>query len=114
MVQEKLTKGYEYREVYKKGRSFANKDLVIYVLKRNDSLKRMGISINKKIGNAVRRNRLKRIIKEVFRLNKNFLESGLDLVFIVRRGISVDSYKEMEKVVVQLFKKAKIVDNSRC
>lgn len=107
--EERLTKNYEFREVYKKGRSLANRELVLYVLKRDDPLKRIGISISKKVGNAVRRNRLKRILREVFRLNRGKMKEGLDLVFIVRRGTRISNYKEMENHVLDLLKKARII-----
>lgn len=109
---ERLTKPYEYKEVYKKGQSFANRELVMYVLRRDDTRKRMGISINKKVGHAVKRNRLKRVIREVFRLKKENVKEGLDLVFIVRRGIEDTTYRKMEQTMEDLFKKARIIKDN--
>lgn len=107
--RERLRKPFEFREVYQKGQSVANKEMVMYVLRRTDNCKRMGISINKKVGHAVKRNRLKRMIREVFRFRKETLQEGLDLVFIVRRGISISTYSGMEKAMEDLFRRARII-----
>ena len=55
--------------IYKHGKSFANKYLVVYILKNKTDQTRIGISISKKVGNAVTRNRIRRLIKETYRLN---------------------------------------------
>ena len=61
---ESLKKNTEFQAVYKKGKSYANKYLVMYVLENQSNKNRIGISVSKKVGNSVKRNRAKRLMKE--------------------------------------------------
>ena len=65
---------------------FANKYFVIYVSKNQLDINRLGVSVSKKIGNSVVRHRMKRLVKETFRLRKDMSDSGLDIVVIIRKG----------------------------
>ncbi|GAA0377991.1 ribonuclease P protein component [Bacillus horti] len=82
----RLKKNEDFQRVFRRGISVANRQLVLYAYPhaRTDSF-RAGISISKKIGNAVVRNRLKRQLKEAIRANKQQIASGFDLVLIVRK-----------------------------
>ena len=66
---ESLKKNGQFREVYKKGKSYANKYLVIYVLENNQDKNYLGISVSKKVGNSIVRHRLARLIRESYRLH---------------------------------------------
>ena len=69
MTFEMIKKDKQFRYIYSRGKSFANKKLVVYYIKSNDEKLKIGISISKKVGKAVVRNRLRRLIKENIRLN---------------------------------------------
>ena len=75
---ESLKKNDQFREVYKNGRSLANKYLVIYVLENNLEINRLGISVSKKVGNSVVRHHLARLVRESYRLHEDMFNSGLD------------------------------------
>ncbi len=83
---ERLRKNEDFQSVYKSGKSFANKYFVIYVSKNQLDINRLGVSVSKKIGNSVVRHRMKRLVKETFRLRKDMSDSGLDIVVIIRKG----------------------------
>lgn len=95
----------EFSRVYKKGKSYADKHLVLYVIKNDLPASRIGISISKKVGNSVTRNRIRRLVKEVFRLNCEFTQS-YDLIFIVRVKASEIEYSEVKKSMLYLVRKA--------
>ena len=90
----KLRKNAEFRLVYKKGKSYANNLLVLYVFpnKKNKDdnnipYNKLGISVSKKVGNSVVRSRSKRLIYEAYRLNYHELKPGYDYVFVARSAI---------------------------
>ena len=65
----------------------------------------MGLSVSKKIGNAVVRNRVKRLLRETFRLNKHELKKGYDILLVARRGVKGLKFRQVEAVVLDLFRR---------
>ena len=101
---ESLKKNYEFQNVYKKGKSYANKYLIMYIMENNTGRNRLGISVSKKVGNSVVRHRITRLIRESYRLHENIFNSGLDIVVIARNSASSVSYNEIESALLHLAK----------
>ena len=111
----KLRKNQEFRLVYRRGKSYANKLLVLYVFnnkknitEENELYNKLGISVSKKVGNSVVRSRSKRLIYESYRLNVNDIKPGYDLVFVARSAINEKKYSDVEAAMINLLKKAGI------
>jgi ribonuclease P protein component len=102
----RLSKRDDYNKVYRYGSSSANKQLVIYFMSQPkiDHF-RLGLSVSKKIGNAVTRNRVRRMIKEIARLHKLSIKNQMDYIFIARNPTATISYQELERSVIHLFRK---------
>lgn len=114
----RLRKNFEFKIVYRRGKSVANELLVMYILKnkRNkdkemNSYNRLGVSISKKVGNSVVRSRSKRLISESFRLNYDYILKGYDFIFIARNPIVDKNYFDVEKAMINLIKKAGLYIN---
>ena len=101
---ESLKSNSDFRCVYKNGKSYANKYLVMYVLENDNRKNRIGISVSKKVGNSVVRHRITRLIRESYRLHENIFNSGLDIVVIARNSASSVSYNEIESALLHLAK----------
>ena len=101
---ESLKKYGDFQRVYKKGSSYANKYLIMYVLKQDTQKNRIGISVSKKVGNSVVRHRITRLIRESYRLNENRFVSGLDVVVIARPGAKGRNFFEIESALLHLGK----------
>ncbi|MNP40465.1 Ribonuclease P protein component [compost metagenome] len=69
----------------------------------------MGISVSKKIGNAVVRNRMRRLVKEIVRHHETELIEHIDMVFIVRKGALNMPYKDLEKSILHVLRKASLL-----
>ena len=80
-----LNKNKDFLVLYKKGRSIVSKAVVIYFRQNGLPYNRFGITAGKKVGNAVMRNRAKRIIRQAYRENEIFFPIGLDIVFVARK-----------------------------
>ncbi len=97
-----LKKNSDFQLVYKKGLSKANRHLVMYILENHRNENRIGISVSKKIGNSVVRHRVKRLIRESYRLNEERFLVGYDIVFIARSSIHDQDYFQIEKALLHL------------
>ena len=99
---ESLKKHKDFQHVYKKGSSYANKYLVMYVLENQTEGNRLGISVSKKVGNSVVRHHLTRLIRESYRLHEEMFNSGLDIVVVVRNRARDCSYHEINDALLHL------------
>ena len=99
---ESLKKNSEFQNVYTNGKSYANKYLVMYVLKNDLNRNRIGISVSKKVGNSVIRHHITRLIRESYRLQEEMFNSSLDIVVIARGAAREAKYKEIESALLHL------------
>ena len=106
-----LKKNYEFKSVYKSGRSLANKLLIMYVSENGGQRTRIGISASKKVGNSVVRHRVTRLLREVFRLNEDRLGQGLDIVIVVRAAAKDSDFKKIESAFMHLCGLHNILEN---
>ena len=104
---QSLKKNFQFRFVYNKGKSLANKYLVMYVIKnkRYTDTNRLGISVSKKVGKSVVRSRVTRLIRESYRLSEESILKGYDIVVIARVSSSDATYHEIDRALLNLIKK---------
>ncbi|MEF9916956.1 MAG: ribonuclease P protein component [Lachnospiraceae bacterium] len=107
---ESLKKNRDFQKVYKLGKSYANKYLVMYVVPNEINKNRLGISVSKKVGNSVVRHRITRLIREGYRLQEGLFPTGLDIVVIARAGAKDIGYKEIESALIHVGKLHHIID----
>ena len=101
---ESLKKNSDFQKVYRQGKSYANRYLVMYVLENHTEGNRLGISVSKKVGNSVIRHHLTRLIREAYRLNRENFETGYDIVVVARPAAKGQGYGEMESAFLHLVK----------
>ena len=106
---ESLKKNIDFQNVYRNGKSYANRFLVVYILENHTEKNRLGISVSKKVGNSVIRHHLTRLIRESYRLHEDVFNSGLDIVVIARATARNASYHEVESALMHLGRLHKIV-----
>ena len=106
---EPLKKNSDFQTVYKTGRSKGNTYFVMYVLKNGSNINKLGISVSKKVGNSVVRHRVKRLIRESYRLHEDMFNSGLNIVIVARNSSKDIDFKTVESAVMHLMKLHKAV-----
>jgi ribonuclease P protein component len=108
-----IKKNYEFMRVYKKGKFFVGKNLILYTLVNRKRTNRLGITASKKIGGSVKRNRVRRLIKENYRMYEEFVKDGIDFVFVARvRGI-IPEFNEIKKEMKFLLKKLDVFNQEK-
>ncbi len=106
---ERLKKSREFQRAYKNGKKNWNPHFVIYVYRTELSQSRLGITVSKKVGNSVTRNRVKRLIREAFRMLKPELLPQYDIVVVGRKDASDLSGLQAQESLHQVFCRASIM-----
>ena len=110
IFSESLKKNKDFQEVYRNGKSFANKYLVMYVKENETQGNRLGISVSKKVGNSVVRHHLARLIRESYRLNEAEFHAGIDIIVVARVSASDKGFHDIESALIHLGKLHKIIN----
>ena len=102
-----LTKRAQYLAVYESGKGWGNQILQVRALPNGLGLQRCGFSVTKRVGNAVVRNRVRRLLKEIVRLTP--LKVGWDIVFVARSRAATANYHELNRSVDKLLAQAHLL-----
>lgn len=97
-----IKKNRDFQKIYDTGKSYANRQLVMYVSENLIEDTRIGISVSKKVGNSVVRHHMTRLIREIFRLNRENIRQGLDIIVVVRVAAKTSDYKQLEGAFLHL------------
>lgn len=104
----RLRKARDYRRAGRSGRRIHDAWWTLLLAPSQDEGQtRLGLAVSRKVGNAVRRNRIKRLLRETFRLRQDLFPLGRDLVFMVRPGFSARSRAEVERRVEQCLERSR-------
>jgi ribonuclease P protein component len=107
----RIKKNAEFQEVFKKGKSVANRQFVVYALKRNEQANfRIGLSVSKKIGNAVTRNQIKRYLRQTFLELSDQIHKDVELIIIARKPAATMKFAEIKSSMIHVLKLAKVLE----
>lgn len=99
---QSLKKNHEFRRIYARGKSAVSPFLVLYCRRNGRSVNRVGITVGGKVGNAVKRNLVRRRLRECYRVNENRFAAGYDLIFVARVKTGFARYRQIEDSVLHL------------
>jgi len=105
---EILRKKKDFDRLYNRGKSVGSKYVVLFFIKNDFSYTRRAFLASKKVGNSVKRNRARRLMKESYRIYKDDIKEGYDILFIARNTINGVKCRDVEKSVREIFKRAKL------
>lgn len=104
----RLTKNFEFVRVYKTGRRQTSPFFTMYIKKNNLDHTRLGVSVSKKVGKSVVRNKIKRRIREIVRTNYDNIKKGYDIVFSVKPEAAKLDFKAIDREIKSLLKRGRI------
>lgn len=99
---ERILKRKDFTAVHERGRRFFSENFIVLLSPNSSGVRRLGLTVGKKVGIAVRRNRIKRLLREFFRQNKDRLPPGQDMVIIARKDTSSRTYDEVRRELEDL------------
>lgn len=107
--KERLKSGIIFKNVFEKGENFKSRFITVYVQRTKEEERKAGFAVSSKIRSSCLRNRIKRMLRETYRLNLNKLKKGFYIVILGRNGIEKLKFKEIENILLDLLKSAKIL-----
>jgi ribonuclease P protein component len=105
--KEYITSTADYTLIHRKGRPWGSRLFVMKILTNNKEYSRYGFVVSKRIGNAVIRNRTKRLLREIMRQIE--LKPGYDIIFVTRAGISDLGFHELKTAVMRILSQAGLI-----
>lgn len=105
-----VKENHEFRRIYRKGRSAVSPYLVVYCQKNREGRSRLGVTVSKKLGHAVVRNRVRRRIREIYRLHEDELHPGWDMVIVARVKAAHGRFSALERSYLSLTDKLGVRD----
>ncbi|NLC67658.1 MAG: ribonuclease P protein component [Clostridiaceae bacterium] len=111
-----LRNNRDFQKVYKNGKFYAGRYIVVYSLynRLSDNINRIGITASKKVGKSVRRNKIKRLIKENYRLMEAMIKTGHDIVFVIRNSEKLPDFYDIRREMFFLLKKLLLLKEETC
>lgn len=108
--RQRIKKNEEFQTVFKNGKSFANRQFVVYIFKKDQQPEfRIGLSVSKKIGNAVTRNRIKRYLRQSFLELKDCVKADMDYVIVARLQAAQINFHETKKSLEHVLRIARVL-----
>lgn len=108
-----LKKNHEFRRLYRKGASAVSGSMVLYCRRNRLGHNRLGVTVSVKLGNAVKRNRARRRLREVYRLNSPRLSQGWDIILVARGRTLTASWKELNDSFLRLCRKLSLLGEDK-
>ena len=105
-----LKENHLFQRAYRKGKTCADGCLVLYVRRNGKAVNRLGLTVSTKVGHAVVRNRIRRRLREIYRLHESELKTGTDLVVVARVRASGSSYRQLEQSFLNLSRRLDLLN----
>lgn len=100
----------DFSRVYKRGIFYSGKYIVLYIIPNGLNINRLGVTASRKAGKSVKRNRIKRLIKENYRLLEDNIKKGYDLIFVARNADRLPDFYDIKKEMLYLLRRHNLLN----
>ncbi len=107
-----VKENYEFRRIYRKGKSVVTPSVVVYCQKNRKGNSRLGITVSTKLGHAVVRNRVRRRLREIYRLNRDRMKPGYDLIVVARVRAAHQTYQKIESAYLTALEELNLLETA--
>lgn len=107
----RIKQNYEFRRLYRRGKSAASPYLVVYAMKTRRSCNRIGLTVSPKLGGAVVRNRIKRLLREAYRLQEHEICQSYDFVIVARTRMAKTDCAQTQRELMRVMRQLGLVRN---
>ena len=107
-----VKENYEFRRIYAKGRSGVSPYLVVYCRPNRRKNNRLGVTVSAKLGHAVVRNRVRRRLREIFRLSQPEMKQGYDVIIVARSRAVTATYRELTAAYLRVCEKLELLEKT--
>ena len=107
-----MKENHVFRRLYRKGKTAADSRLALYIRPNGGKGSRLGLTVSTKVGHAVVRNRVRRRLREIYRLHEGELTAGMDVVVVARVRAAQSSYAQLEESFLRLSRKLGLVSKA--
>lgn len=108
-----IKENYEFRRMYAKGKSGVSSCLVVYCRPNRREHNRLGVTVSAKLGHAVVRNRIRRRLREIYRLSQPKMKQGFDVILVARSRAVTASYWELERAYLRMCEKLDLLEQPK-
>jgi ribonuclease P protein component len=106
---QRMKKNSEFKKVYSEGRYYVEKYLVLYAIRNSSDYNKVGFSVSKKVGKAGTRNKVKRLMREYYRLLECQVKKGFDIIFTARQGSAEQDFQTFKNCMESALIRARIL-----
>lgn len=107
----KLKKNYEFKKILTRGKYYGGHYLDVFVIRNRSNINQIGIAVSVKVAKAVKRNRIKRLIRENYKIIESKINSGINILIIINNNANIEniSYIGIKKDFEKILKKARVL-----
>lgn len=108
-----VKENYEFRRMYAKGKSGVSPCLVVYCRPNKRDHNRLGVTVSAKLGHAVVRNRIRRRLREIYRLSQPKMKQGFDIILVARSRAVMATYQDLERAYFRMCEKLDLLEQPK-
>lgn len=108
-----IKENYEFRRMYAKGKSGVSSCLVVYCRPNRRDHNRLGVTVSAKLGHAVVRNRIRRRLREIYRLSQPKMKQGFDIILVARSRAATATYWDLERAYFRMCEKLDLLEQPK-